>query len=126
MEPLSKHFQLVKRVSREYENVTRQLERHVPAIPLEYVNQSLDFEEQSKQVYGWKRYILWEKQNPLGLSPQSNAGDSEALMKRVLFAYEQAFLCLAYHCDIWHEAACYLHKQPVSESISPHVSLLFY
>ncbi len=28
-----------------------------------------------------------------------------------MFAYEQSFLCLAYHCDIWHEAACYLYKQ---------------
>lgn len=28
-----------------------------------------------------------------------------------MFAYEQSFLCLAYHCDIWHEAATYLYTQ---------------
>ncbi len=31
-----------------------------------------------------------------------------------MFAYEQSFLCLAYHCDIWHEAACYLLEQSKS------------
>jgi cleavage stimulation factor subunit 3 len=82
--------------------VTRPLERHLPAIPLEYMKND---EEQIRQVQGWKRYILWEKQNPLKLDNQ------QSLMRRVLFAYEQSFLCLAYHCDIWHEAACYLHKQ---------------
>ena len=105
LEDLNKEFQNIKRVSREYENVTRPLERHMPAVPLEFSVHRLDDEEEFKQVYGWKRYILWEKQNPLKLD------DHQALIKRVLFAYEQSFLCLAYHCDIWHEAACYIYKQ---------------
>ena len=28
-----------------------------------------------------------------------------------MFAYEQSFLCLAYHCDIWCEGASYLYTQ---------------
>ena len=28
-----------------------------------------------------------------------------------MYAYEQSFLCLAYHCDFWHEAASYLFDQ---------------
>ena len=28
-----------------------------------------------------------------------------------MFAYEQSFLCLAYHPDIWYEAANFLHEQ---------------
>jgi cleavage stimulation factor subunit 3 len=28
-----------------------------------------------------------------------------------MFAYEQAFLCLAYHPDIWFEAANFLNKE---------------
>ena len=32
-------------------------------------------------------------------------------MSKVIFAYEQAFLCMAYHSDLWHEAACYLKNQ---------------
>ena len=28
-----------------------------------------------------------------------------------MYAYEQSFLCLAYHCDFWHEAASYLYNQ---------------
>ena len=27
-----------------------------------------------------------------------------------MFAYEQSFLCLAYHCDLWYEATAYLCK----------------
>lgn len=99
---LSKEFQSIKRVSREYESVTRQLERHLPSLPL---NKVVSFEEEMKQVQAWKRYILWEKQNPLNLD-----SDRE-IIKRVMFAYEQSFLCLAYHCDIWYEAANYLQTQ---------------
>lgn len=28
-----------------------------------------------------------------------------------MFAYEQAFLCMGYHCDIWYEAANFLFLQ---------------
>lgn len=97
-----KNFQNIKRISREYESVTRPLERHLPALPLDQVSSS---EEEMKQIQTWKRYILWEKQNPLKLNCEKE------IQKRVMFAYEQSFLCLAYHCDIWHEAASYLYEK---------------
>ncbi len=95
-------FLMIKKVAREYESVTRPLERHLPALPL---NKIVSFDEEMKQLQAWKRYILWEKSNPLKLECQ------EEIMRRVLFAYEQSFLCLAYHCDMWHEAASYLYGQ---------------
>ena len=59
IEKLNQDFQNVKKVAREYENVTRTFERHMPAMP------SLGTPEELRQIYAWKRYIAWEKQNPL-------------------------------------------------------------
>ncbi len=98
----SAEFLAIKKVAREYESVTRPLERHLPALPLSAI---VAFDEEMKQLQAWKRYVLWEKSNPLRLESE------EAVMKRVIFAYEQSFLCLAYHCDMWHEAASYLYGQ---------------
>lgn len=69
----SKDFQNMKKISREFENVTRPLERHLPALPPGY---SGNEEEESRQINAWKRYILWEKQNPLKLA------DQQDIMKR--------------------------------------------
>ena len=89
----------MKKVSRDFEKITRPLEKNLPAIP---PGQMLDFEEETNQARAWKRFILWEKQNPLKLSNEQD------IIKRVMFAYEQSFLSLGYHCDIWQEAANYL------------------
>ncbi|CAF1033907.1 unnamed protein product [Brachionus calyciflorus] len=101
----SREFQNVKKVSKELESVTRPLDRNLPALNLEY---PIDEEEDIRQLHAWKRFILWEKQNPLKLA------DHRAVMRRVIFAYEQSFLCMAYHSDLWHEAACYLINQKES------------
>ena len=50
----------------------------------------------------WHGYINWEKANPLQVE------DPALVTKRVMFAYEQALLCLSHHADIWYEAASYL------------------
>jgi cleavage stimulation factor subunit 3 len=65
----------LKKISREYESVTRPLERHLPALPLDQI---LNGDEEMKQLQAWKRYILWEKQNPLKLDSQ------QEIMKRGL------------------------------------------
>jgi hypothetical protein len=96
-------FTNLKSVSLEYEAITRQLERHLPSVP---PGQMGSDENERRTIQAWKLYISWEKHNPLELE-----SGSEMLMKRVMYAYEQAFICLAYHCDIWHEAACYLQEQ---------------
>lgn len=48
-----------------------------------------------KQVELWKKFIEWEKTNPL------RSEDQTVIAKRVMFAYEQCLLCLGYHPDIW-------------------------
>jgi hypothetical protein len=79
-EEMAKGFQSIKRISREYEHITRPLERHLPALPItklppppttpssseESSNNSGD-QEMLRQSNAWKRYILWEKRNPLNL-----------------------------------------------------------
>ena len=56
------------------------------------------------QVEIWKRYIRWEKDNPL------RTDDQTLVTKRVRFAYEQCLLCLSHHPDIWYEAALFLQE----------------
>jgi hypothetical protein len=101
IEEASKDFQIVKKISREYESYTRHLPRHMPALPPDQIT---NIEEELKLVNNWKRYINWEKKNPLKLK------SDDLVKKRVMFAYEQSFSCLGYHCDIWHEAACFLYN----------------
>ena len=40
-----------------------------------------------------------------------------------MFAYEQAFMCMAYHCDVWYEAANFLYQQTKlsDESVEPEL-----
>lgn len=52
----------------------------------------------------WKKYLSWEKSNPLRTEDQS------LLTKRVIFAYEQCLLCLGHHPHVWYEAALFLQN----------------
>lgn len=50
----------------------------------------------------WKKYIIWEKSNPL------NTEDTALITRRVMFAFDQALLCMSHHPDFWYEAAQFL------------------
>ena len=54
------------------------------------------------QVELWQKYVSWEKSNPLRVEDQA------LITKRVMFAFEQALLCLGHHANIWYEAAVFL------------------
>uniref|UniRef100_H2YS46 Suppressor of forked domain-containing protein n=1 Tax=Ciona savignyi TaxID=51511 RepID=H2YS46_CIOSA len=84
-----------RRVSKELEAMTRSLQRHNPATP------PCGSAEEAKQVSLWKKYIEWEKNNPL------RSESLTVISKRVMFAYEQCLLCLGHH-PVWYEAAQYL------------------
>ncbi|KAJ8340587.1 hypothetical protein SKAU_G00352200 [Synaphobranchus kaupii] len=58
----------------------------------------------AQQVDMWKKYIQWEKSNPL------RTEDQTLITKRVMFAYEQCLLVLGHHPDVWYEAAQYLEQ----------------
>jgi cleavage stimulation factor subunit 3 len=50
----------------------------------------------------WKRYIEWERSNPLKLE------DKNQLTARVLHAYKRALIMLRMFPALWHEASTYL------------------
>ncbi len=52
----------------------------------------------------WKKYIAWEKSNPL------HSEDTSLVTKRVMFAFEQCLLCMGHHPDFWYEAAQFLDQ----------------
>ncbi|ESO84817.1 hypothetical protein LOTGIDRAFT_236052 [Lottia gigantea] len=87
-----------RRVAKEYEVVTRGLDRNSPSVPPQ------NSPGESKQVELWKKYIAFEKGNPL------RTEDHTLITKRVMFAYEQCLLCLGHHPDIWYEAAAFLEQ----------------
>lgn len=86
-----------RRVTKELEAMTRGLQRNNPATPPNPANP-----DETKQVVLWKKYIEWEKDNPM------RTEDTNLLTKRVMFSYEQCLLCLGQHPDIWYEACQHL------------------
>ncbi|KAL1140992.1 hypothetical protein AAG570_000918, partial [Ranatra chinensis] len=92
----SRDYMNARRVAKEFEAITRGLSRSVPSVP---PTGSL---EELKQVELWKKYIAWEKSNPL------RSEDTALVTRRVMFAFEQCLLCLGHHSDIWYEAAQFL------------------
>ena len=65
IEDRSREFLSVRRISKEYENMTKYLERTAPAMPPQGVPDEL------KQINLWKKYIEWEKNNPLKYEDQT-------------------------------------------------------
>lgn len=55
----SKDYMNARRVVKEFEAITRGLNRAAPAVPPQST------QEEIRQVDLWKKYILWEKGNPL-------------------------------------------------------------
>jgi cleavage stimulation factor subunit 3 len=85
-----------RRVAKELEACTRGLNKAMPSTP------PSNHPEQNKQVELWKKYLAWEKSNPLRTEDQS------LLTKRTMFAFEQCLLCLGHHPHVWYEAALFL------------------
>ncbi|ORZ09158.1 hypothetical protein BCR42DRAFT_334731 [Absidia repens] len=57
--------------------------------------------EELEQLNLWKRYIKWEKGNPLHLE------EKNAVIERVSYAYQQAFLVLRFYPELWYDYAMY-------------------
>ncbi|CDW56910.1 cleavage stimulation factor subunit 3 [Trichuris trichiura] len=92
----SREYQLSRRVSRAMEAVTRGINRCLVSVPPRNTLQEV------RQHKLWKAYIKWEMSNPL------QTEDQALLTKRVVFAFEQALLCLGFHSDLWYEASLYM------------------
>uniref|UniRef100_A0A914X8Q0 Suppressor of forked domain-containing protein n=1 Tax=Plectus sambesii TaxID=2011161 RepID=A0A914X8Q0_9BILA len=91
----TRDYQAAKRVSRQLETATRGLNRQAVSVPTRGSAAEL------KQIDLWKKYIVWEKTNPC------QADDHAQFAKRVIYAYEQALLCLGFHPDLWYESALF-------------------
>lgn len=94
----SREFMVVRKISKEYENVTRNLDRNAPCL------QPQGTSDEIKQKSYWKKYIEWEKGNPL------KSEDPTMVAKRVIYAYDQCLLYMGTHPDIHYEAASYLQQ----------------
>uniref|UniRef100_A0A671LF91 Cleavage stimulation factor subunit 3-like n=1 Tax=Sinocyclocheilus anshuiensis TaxID=1608454 RepID=A0A671LF91_9TELE len=98
IEDRSRDYMNARRVAKEYETVMKGLDRNAPSVPPQ------NSPQEAQQVEMWKKYIQWEKSNPL------RTEDQTLITKRVMFAYEQCLLVLGHHPDIWYEAAQYLEQ----------------
>lgn len=96
----SRDFLNVKRVTKEFETLTRSIDRNIPCVP-STTPQSAD---EIKQLAAWRKFIAWERSNPL------KTEDTLLLTRRVILAYEQCLLCLGYHTDLWYEVCAYLEQ----------------
>ncbi|KAH8692688.1 mRNA 3'-end-processing protein rna14 [Talaromyces proteolyticus] len=84
----------------ELQNLTRDLDRTtLPRLP---PGPGYDgYTEFKQQVELWRRWVAWEKTDPLVLKEE----DLSAFKNRVLFVYKQALMALRFVPDIWFEAA---------------------
>lgn len=90
----------------ELQNITRDLIRtSLPKLPP--VTGSEGDVEFAHQVDIWKRWISWEKGDPLVLKDD----DAPAFRARVVYVYKQALMALRFVPEIWFEAAefCFLN-----------------
>ncbi|KAI9031293.1 hypothetical protein DFJ74DRAFT_655243 [Hyaloraphidium curvatum] len=61
-------------------------------------------EKECQILMTWKRYIEWERSNPMKLD------DKSGLANRVVYAYKRALLMLRMFPELWHEASAYLSE----------------
>ncbi|CAJ0945592.1 unnamed protein product, partial [Mesorhabditis belari] len=94
----NKDYQLSKRTTRTMEHVCRGLNRQTISVPPRGTATEM------KQVELWKKYIGWEKENP------TETEEYSGYAKRVIYAYEQALLCLGFYPDIWYECAQFMQQ----------------
>lgn len=88
-----------RRVAKEWEVTIRGLNRSWAATPPSFSS------EEARQIEIWRRYIAWEKSNPL------RTENNHVLSKRISYAYKQYILCFGHHPQAWHEYASHLEDQ---------------
>ena len=122
-EDKSREYMNARRVAKEHEVATKGINRNQPAVPFVSLSGvgSSSSTEQLRQLRLWKRYINWEKANPL------QTDDNVTLARRVMFAYEQCLLCLGYYPHVWLEAVAYLQESSrgLGEKGEPTLCQLF-
>jgi hypothetical protein len=87
---------------REMRLFTDQINTNVVPLPPQWKQSELT------QLELWKQYIEWEKGDPLQLE------DANAVMERVAYTYQQAFLVLRFYPEVWYSFSRYYqeHNKP--------------
>lgn len=94
----SKDYMKARAVAKELEAVTRGLNKSAPSLP----PSSLLSSEDSRQLQIWRKWINWEKSNPMKFEDDSDR------IKRVVFVFEQSLLVLSHYPDVWYEYSLFL------------------
>ena len=84
-------YMLARTVSKEIKSYLDPIDKFTSylAVPPSFT------ESECRLLETWKRYISWEKNNPL------NIDDANVLASRIIFAYKSALLMLRYFPEIW-------------------------
>ena len=92
------------------QNITRDLSRSTqPSLPPAEGYEGHD--EYSKQLGIWKKWIRWEKEDPLGARDDSPS----TYKSRILYVYKQAIMPLRFWPELWVEAADFCYKNGLDD-----------
>lgn len=93
------------------DNITRNLRRsNLPRLPpAPGFDGDEDFRE---QVQIWKKWIAWEKEDPLVLAED----EPKTFRQRVMYCYKQALMALRFWPEMWVEAAEWCFKNDIKEN----------
>lgn len=69
-------------------------------------------EEYRTQVELWKKWIAWEKEDPLVLE----SDEPKAFKQRVMYVYKQALMALRFWPEIWVDAASWCFRNDIKEN----------
>lgn len=100
MQEKSPAYMSARSANTALENITRELDRST----LPKLAPALGFEgdqEFLQQVEIWKKWILWEQEDPLALKPD----ELDEYKKRVLYVFKQAVMTLRFWPETWLDAA---------------------
>jgi cleavage stimulation factor subunit 3 len=103
-------YMSAKSANTALENVTRGLQRtNLPRLPPAPGFEGGD--EYRQQVEIWKRWIAWEKSDPLDIKTD----EPELFRKRILYAYKQALMALRFWPEMWVDAAEWCFENDITK-----------
>ena len=93
------------------DNITRNLKRsNLPRLP---PAPGFDGDEEFReQVEIWKKWIAWEKEDPLVLAND----EPKVFQQRIMYCYKQALMALRFWPEIWVDAAEWCFRNNVREN----------
>ena len=83
----SREFMNVRKIAKEYENVTRHLDRTSPCFPPQGTADEI------KQKSYWLKYIEWEKGNPIKTEDTTFVSKRGSILMPFLFSLRKKAVC---------------------------------